>query len=212
MTELILLGGGGHCESVIEVIHSMVKFSIKGILDPTYDHNVPKEVLGYPIIGNDNQIESFIKEGCQFVITVGQIGSSNLREKLFEKVINKGGEFPKIIASTAYVSKRANIAVGTVIHHNAFVNANANLGNCCIVNSGCIIEHGCLVGDFCHISTGAILNGEVNCGKGVFVGSGSVVNQGIKIGERMVIASGSLVRRNIEEGEIYAGNPIRKIR
>ncbi|WP_431163718.1 NeuD/PglB/VioB family sugar acetyltransferase [Flagellimonas beolgyonensis] len=212
MKELILLGGGGHCESVIEVIHSMGEFTIKGILDPSYDQNVPSKVLGYPIIGNDEKIEKLISEGYQFVITVGQIHYSKLREKLFHKVVSNGGKLPIIKAKTSYVSREANISEGTVIHHNVFINANVNLGKCCIVNSGSIIEHSCSIGDFCHVSTGTILNGEVSCGKGVFIGSGTVVNQCIEIGDNLVIASGSLVRSHVMGNGVYAGNPLRKIK
>ena len=212
MAELILLGGGGHCESVIEVIQGLSEFNIKGILDPAYDINVPRNVLGFPILGNDDQIEEFINKGYQFVITVGQIHSSILREKLYDKVVSKGGKLPVIVANTSHVSKRTNVAEGTVIHHNVLINTKVNLGKCCIVNSGSIIEHGCIIDGFCHISTGAILNGEVNCGKGVFIGSGTVINQRTKIGNNLVIASGSLVRKHIEEKGVYAGNPLRKIK
>ncbi|WP_127023281.1 acetyltransferase [Flagellimonas beolgyonensis] len=212
MKELILLGGGGHCESVIDVIHSMGEFAIKGILDPSYNQNVPQEVLGYPIIGNDDQIEKLISEEYQFVITVGQIQHSVLREKLYYKVVSKGGKLPIIRSKTSYISKEATISEGTVIHHNVFINAKVNLGRCCIVNSGSIIEHGCSIGDFCHISTGTILNGEVSCGNRVFIGSGTVVNQCIKIGGNSVISSGSLVRKHVMGNGVYAGNPLSKVK
>ena len=48
---LILVGGGGHCKSVIEAAESAGCF-IKGILD--IPSQVGEEVLGYTIIGTDN--------------------------------------------------------------------------------------------------------------------------------------------------------------
>ena len=33
MQDIVLVGGGGHCKSVIDVIESEVKFNIIGIID-----------------------------------------------------------------------------------------------------------------------------------------------------------------------------------
>ena len=49
--KIILIGGGGHCKSVIDVIEQEGKFQIAGIIDK--QGNISK-VLGYPIIGNDD--------------------------------------------------------------------------------------------------------------------------------------------------------------
>lgn len=48
---LILVGGGGHCKSVIEAAES-AGCIIKGILD--IPSQVGEKVLGYTIIGTDN--------------------------------------------------------------------------------------------------------------------------------------------------------------
>lgn len=207
MIELILLGGGGHCESVIEVINGLDKFSIVGVLDPSFDEKAPRKIMGFPIIGNDDSIEKHIAKGRQFVITVGQIKSSKIREDLYNLIISKGGTLPAIVSRTAYVSSLALLGEGTVVLNNSFINAKAKLGRCAIVNTGSIIEHGCSIGDFCHISTGAILNGNVSSGNKVFIGSGSVINQNITIGHGTVVGSGSLVTKNVQSGLVVVGNP-----
>ena len=51
--KLILVGGGGHCKSVIDVAES-AGFNIIGILDTS--DNVGKKVLNYKIIGTDIDI------------------------------------------------------------------------------------------------------------------------------------------------------------
>ena len=80
---LILVGGGGHCKSVIEVAES-TGYEIKGILD--VPDEVGKEILpGHQVIGTDDKIPQYIKE-CDFVITVGFIKNPVLRIKLYNKV------------------------------------------------------------------------------------------------------------------------------
>ena len=53
MKPLILVGGGGHCKSVIEAAESM-GLAIGGILDLL--ENVGGRILGYPVIGTDDDI------------------------------------------------------------------------------------------------------------------------------------------------------------
>lgn len=200
---LILVGGGGHCKSVIDVAES-AGFQILGILD-TPD-NVGKKVLGYTIIGTDDLIEELTTK-ASFIITVGQIKNSDLRVKLYERITSAGGKFATIISPNSYVSKHASIGEGTVIMHKSLVNADAKIGKCCIINTFANIEHEAVIGDFCHISTGAIVNGNCIVGSKTFLGSQSVIVNGIETVSGCIIGAGSIIRKKIIQCGIYSGNP-----
>lgn len=201
---LILIGGGGHCKSVIEVAES-AGYEIKGILD--MPDEVGKEVLpGHRVIGTDDEIPQYV-EVCDFVITVGFIKNPALRIKLYNKVKAAGGRLATIIASTAYVSKYAELGEGTVIMHHAFVNAGAKIGDNCIINTFVNIEHDAEVGNQCHISTGTMVNGECKIGENCFIGSQSVCANCIEIASDIIVGAGSVVRKSIRMKGIYAGNP-----
>lgn len=201
---LILIGGGGHCKSVIEVAES-AGYEIKGILD--IPDEVGKEVLpGHKVIGTDDEIPQYVEE-CDFVITVGFIKNPALRIKLYNKVKAAGGRLATIIASTAHVSKYAELGEGTVIMHHAFVNAGAKIGDNCIINTFVNIEHDVEVGNQCHISTGTMVNGECKIGENCFIGSQSVCANCIEIASDIIVGAGSVVRKSIRVKGIYAGNP-----
>lgn len=201
---LILIGGGGHCKSVIEVAES-AGYEIKGILD--MPDEVGKEVLpGHKVIGTDDEIPQYVEE-CDFVITVGFIKNPALRIKLYNKVKAAGGRLATIIASTAHVSKYAELGEGTVIMHHAFVNAGAKIGDNCIINTFVNIEHDAEVGNQCHISTGTMVNGECKIGENCFIGSQSVCANCIEIASDIIVGAGSVVRKSIRVKGIYAGNP-----
>lgn len=207
---IILIGGGGHCISCIDVIESTGKYEIAGILD--VPDKVGSSILGYPVIGTDDKIETFTSNGFEFVITVGQIQSSKLREKIYNKVKEAGGRLPVIVSSKAYVSKHATLEDGTVVMHHVLINAGAIVGKCAIINSKALLEHESVTGDFCHISTGAILNGQVKTGNSCFIGSNTVVGNNLEICDNVVVAAGSQVLKSIKLAGIYIGNPLRKIR
>jgi len=207
---IILIGGGGHCISAIDVIESNNQFEIKGILD--IPEKVGQKILNYPIIGTDDQIQEIVSEVPNFLLTIGQIRNANIRKKIFEKVISANGKLPVIYSELAYCSKHAQIADGTIVMHGAIVNASAKIGKACIINSNALIEHEATVGHFTHISTGSILNGQVSVGSNCFIGSNTVIANNITICDNVIIAAGSQVLKSITKPGIYIGNPLRKIR
>jgi len=210
MEPIILIGGGGHCISCIDVVEQTNQYKIIGILD--LPEKVGQRVLNYPIIGSDNDLERLAKECPNFLITVGQIRSSSSREGIYNKVLGFGGKMPTFISPLAYVSKYSNIGQGTIIMHHALVNAGASVGKCCIINSKALIEHEAIIGDFCHISTSAIANGQVVVGDRCFIGSNTVISNNTHVASDAIIGAGSQVLKSIENAGTYLGYPLRKIK
>ena len=200
---LVLVGGGGHCKSVLEAAES-AGYSILGVLD--MPEEVGKEILSTNVIGTDDDIPAYVHK-AEFVITVGFIKNPAIRIKLYNKIKEAGGKLATVIASTAHVSKYAEIGEGTVVLHQAFVNADAKVGCNVILNNFVNIEHDAVIGDQCHISTGAMVNGECKVGNNCFIGSQSVLANCITVGDDIVVGAGSFVRKSITEKGIYSGNP-----
>ena len=200
---LILVGGGGHCKSVLEAAES-AGYSILGVLD--MPEEVGKEVLSTRVIGTDDDIPVYVDK-AEFVITVGFIMNPTIRIKIYNKIKESGGKLASVIASSAYVSKYAEVGEGTVVLHQAFVNAGAKVGKNVILNTATNIEHDAVIGDHCHISTGTMVNGDCKVGERCFVGSQSVLANCISVGDDIIVGAGSFVRKSISEKGIYSGNP-----
>lgn len=201
--QLILVGGGGHCKSVIDVAES-AGYNILGILDLPQD--VGNSIWCYKVIGTDDDIPQYVDK-AEFIITVGFIKNPAIRIRIYNKLKETGGKLATIVASTAHVSRYASIGEGTVVMHHAVVNAGAKVGANCIINTFCNIEHDAVIGDQCHISTGTMVNGDCKIGERVFIGSQSVLANGIIVEEDIIIGAGSVVIKSISEKGIYAGNP-----
>ena len=78
MKKIILIGGGGHCKSVIDVIEQERKFKIAGIIDkPSL---IGTKILRYSVIGSDKDLKNLGKKYSYALITVGQINSAILRK------------------------------------------------------------------------------------------------------------------------------------
>ncbi len=203
--KIILIGGGGHCSSVIDVIEQSNQFAIKGIIDKS--ENVGKSILGYTIIGSDSDIPQLLKKYKNFVVTVGHIKSNETRIRLFNEVKNMGGVFPPVISPRAYLSQHSFVDEGTVIMHDALVNTGVRIGRNAIINTGAIVEHDAVIGDNCHISTGTLVNGGCKIGDRSFIGSNAMIRQYVTIGEDVSVGASSVVMSDLESSGLYVGNP-----
>ncbi len=201
MEKLILIGGGGHCKSCIDVIEQENKYQIAGIVDP--NEPIGEKILGYPIIGCDDDLPELIKEYKNALITVGQIRSAALRIKLYRLAKEAKANLPIIISPLAYVSKHAKIDEGTIVMHHVLVNAEAQIGINNIINSKALIEHEAVVGNHNHISTAAKLNGQVKVQDECFIGSGSTIANNVSIVNNVIVPAGSSVYKNINKAGIF---------
>ncbi|MCJ7602857.1 MAG: acetyltransferase [Desulfobulbaceae bacterium] len=194
--KLILIGGGGHCKSCIDVIEQEGLYAIAGILDS--GKKIGEAVLDYPVIGNDDMLPALIKKHY-FLITVGQIHTAETRFRLYIKLVHLHAKQATIISAHAYVSRHASIGDGTIIMHGATVNAAARIGSNCIINSHALIEHDAIIHDHCHIATGAIINGGVAIGSQTFIGSRAMTREYISIGSQSFIAGGMNIYADLPE-------------
>lgn len=195
MKPILLVGGGGHCHSVIDVIESGGCYKVAGIIQ--LGSNGLEPILGYLVRGDDTDLPGLLRQTPCALVTVGQVKNATQRKYLYDKLLDLRAEIPVVVSPLAHVSRHAQLGLGTIVLHKALVNAAALVGENCIINSMALVEHDVRIGPHCHISTGARLNGGVEVGAGCFIGSGAVIHQGVIIGEGSVIAAGCVINRNV---------------
>lgn len=201
MKPIILIGGGGHCLSCIDVIEQEGNYQIAGIVD--VPEKVGQTILGYPIIGNDDDLPELVKKYENALITVGQIKSAKVRIQLYNQLKELGANLPVIISTMAYVSKHATIQEGTIVMHHALINAGAHIGVNNIINTKALVEHEAQIRDHCHLSTASKTNGQVIIGNECFIGSGVTLANNIEITDQVIIPAGTTVFKNITKPGIY---------
>ena len=194
--KIILIGGGGHCKSCIDVIERQGRFDIAGVVERP-GHTEAGKILGYPIFGSDDDLSELRKRFNYAMITVGQIETPEPRIRLHGLLKKLAFSLPVIVSSIAYVSSHAVIEEGTIVMHQALVNAGARIGANCIINTKALVEHDAVVEDHCHISTGAIVNGGVRIGAGSFYGSNSVSKQNTSVPPKSFIEANSMVGKRL---------------
>jgi len=208
--KILLVGGGGHCKSVMDSLLELDQFSEIGIIDKK--ENKETHILGLSVIGFDDDLPRLFSEDYHYAfVTLGSIGDPSIRINLFRLLEEIGFKIPNIIDTSAIVSDDVKMETGIYIGKNVVVNAGTSLCKGSIINTSVTIEHDCVVGEFAHIAPGAVLCGEVKIGENSHIGANSVVKQQIKIGANTIIGMGSVVLKNIYDDMLAYGNPCKEI-
>ena len=208
--KVILVGGGGHCKSIIDAIKSLGEYTIAGIVD--IEENIGKVIYGVTVIGKDEDLKLLYNRGVKYAfIAVGSIGDVEVREKLYSKAKEIGFEFPFIRDASSIISKNVVVEEGAFIGKGVIINSDASIKANAIINSGAIIEHDCKIEEFVHIAPGATICGGVSVGYATHIGCNASVIQGVKIGRSVLIGAGCVVTKNVKDNSKVIGNPCREV-
>ncbi|MEJ1087387.1 acetyltransferase [Microbacterium sp. Mu-80] len=202
MTELILLGGGGHARSVLAALRAQGQ-SVRGYLAPD------RGDLGAdcPYLGDDDVLATMDAAEVLFVNGLGSAASTAARRALYERAVVRGFRAAGVVHPRAFVDPAARLGAGVQVLAGAFVNAGAVVAENVLINSGAIVEHDVTVSAHAHISPGAVIAGGAHIGEGAHVGLGARVIQGIIIGSGSVIGAGAVVIDDIPAGSVVVGVP-----
>lgn len=209
MEKIILIGGGGHCKIIIELIRLIGEYKIAGICD------VKKgSILGVPFIGTDEILPEVYLSGVRNAfICFGAIGRARERKVMGKKLLKQGFYLPNLIHPSANISSNIKIGMGNFIGVNAIVNVNSSILDCCIINSAAVIEHDVQLGSYVHVAPGAVICGGAKIDDLAHVGPNATVLECCNIATGVIVGAGSIITRSIKKKNIIGyGNPFREVR
>lgn len=209
MKKIVLIGAGGHCKVIIDIIKSTNEYEIIGITDKVAKGNL----IDIPILGDDSILENLHKSGVEYAfIGLGAMYNLQLRNKLYEMLKSIGFKIPILIHKNVILSPNVSIGEGTCIMPGVIINSDASIGKNCIINTSAVIEHECIIGDNTHISPNVSIAGGVIIGFNSHIGIGSCIIQEKVIGNNVTIGAGAVVVDNINDNSVAVGVPAKVIK
>ncbi|NLK95368.1 MAG: sialic acid O-acetyltransferase [Clostridiales bacterium] len=187
MSNLLIIGAGGHGKVVAEAAELENKYDKISFLD---DNNDVKNVFDFKVIGKINEYGKFANE---YKYAFVAIGNNEKRLKLINKLMKAGYSVPNVIHPKSYVSKYSSVGLGTVILSGAVVNVNSKVGVGCILNINSTIDHDCNIGNGVHISSGAVIRSMVNIQDLSVIGPGACITSGKVISKNSLIDAGTVI-------------------
>ncbi len=198
---VIIIGGGGHAKTCIDILLHTKEYEILGILDPKL--KVGDSISGIKVLGDNSYLNELVKRGLKYGVNgVGATHNPIARKNVFTLLKEYKIYIPNIIHPSANIESSAKIGEGNQFMMGSMIGSDAVVGDNCLVNSGSIISHDCILKDHCHIAPGAVLAGSVEIGESTLVGMGSTIYIGNKVGNNSVIYNGLNIFNNVEDNSI----------
>lgn len=204
MKDLVVLGSGGiDIVQLIEDINAnKPTYNFLGFLEK--DENlIGKEILGYPILGNDDLLFSKFSK-CAVVNNVMHT------PQLHENVTKKLHEYYKIFDTPSLIHPTVNrnhvdIGEGNIIFSNCKLCSAVKIGDFNIFYT-VVVNHETVIGNYNLIST-SVIGSRCKIGDYNLLGNGSTIANTAKIGNCNNIGVGSVVMRNIGDNQNVLGYP-----
>jgi sugar O-acyltransferase (sialic acid O-acetyltransferase NeuD family) len=206
---VIVLGAGGHAKVLVDALLACSAL-IAGIVDPD-PAQAGSELLGVPVLGDDDLVREFPPEEITLVNGLGSVGLPVARRRVFERFKGLGYGFAAVVHPSAVVAPDVVPGEGAQVMAGAVIQAGCCIGANSIVNTRASVDHDCSLGDHVHLAPGVTLSGGVTIGAGSHLGTGATVIQGIRIGAGCLVGAGSLVLRDVEPGTSVRGVPARVV-
>lgn len=212
MTNVVIIGAGGHGREVAEILrHQQAQkkdFSLCGFVDSDSALH-GKMVDGLMVLGDFSWFETADRDHISVICATGM---AETRRHLAQSAEDLGLSFINAISPLAHISRQAKIGKGVMIFPFAFVSTATEVGDHTIVHTSTFVGHDSKIGRYAMIAPGAVVAGNVSVGEGCWVGAGSSIIQGKSIGEWSFIGAGATVTQDVPSRVLAVGVPARPIK
>jgi sugar O-acyltransferase (sialic acid O-acetyltransferase NeuD family) len=202
MSDVIVLGGGGHARVVAGIARRDGVLALAGYTD-LHDRG---PLDGLPYLGTDDALAGR-SAPFELLLGVGLVANAPARWALYRDRRAAGLGFVRLVSRRASVAAETELGEGTVVLDFAVVNPGAVLGAACIVNTGAVVEHDCRLGDNVHVSPHATLCGGVTVGDHCLIGAGATIVPGVTIAAGCIVGAGAVVAADLAQSGTYLGAP-----
>lgn len=202
--DLIIIGSGGHSNSVMEVIEETKIYNNIYFVDDNYERL--KNLSNKKFLGKVRDLKKFKKYSSSVFVA---LGDNSIRESIIKKVLDYNFKLINVISNSSLVSSSVKLSKGIFIGKSCVINANTKIGKGSIINTNSSIDHDCKIGNFCHIAPGCLLLGDVKISNNTFLGARTTVLNNVSIGQKSKIGAVSLVNKNLNKYSVGFGIPFK---
>lgn len=206
MTDILVLGAGGHARVVADIIRLLGSFRVVGFLDEIHPHRYGAAYEGATILGGADLLAEL---GTRVQHAVVAIGDNEARMRLAAAAIRHGFELPVLVHPTAIIASSVAVGAGSVVGAGVVINPATTIGANAIINTGATVDHDCVIEDGVHIGPGVHIGGHVQVGRAALFGVGSAVKPWTSIGAGATVGVGAAVVADVPAGCTVAGVPAR---
>lgn len=203
---MLIIGAKGFAKEVLEIIYRNESVDNLSFYDDV-NQDLPKMLYDkFPILTTINMAENYFSTvNSRFILG---LGNPIIREKLYEKFHNIGGQFTSCIANNASIgSFNVLIGNGANIMQGVIITNDVQIGKGVLINQLASIGHDAIIEDFVEICPSVSISGNCSIGSKSFIGTNAVILPGIKIGKNVMVGAGSVINKDVPDNCTIVGVP-----
>ena len=212
MKKIVILGTGGFARELVTLIQDI------NAISPTYDFigfvdgSLVKGTLvnGYPVIGNDDEINN-VSEELGLVLA---FGDPKLKKKVKDKFTNPLLSFPTLIHPSVIIGDKrfVEIGAGCIICAGCILTTNITIKDFVTLNLQCTVGHDTIINEYSAFMPTCNISGEVNVAEGVYCGTGVKIINLTSIGRYSIVGAGAVVTNTLPANCTAVGIPAKPIK
>jgi len=209
MHDIVIIGAGGFGRELHEMLWECLppaEYRFKGFLA-----NDPYELSGFGVDATilDHPDQYRPHPGDRFLLAIGDM---DVRRRVVETLVDKGGEFLTLIHPTSVIAKTAQIGKGVVIYPFTTIMNRGIVDDFVHLSIYASVGHDACVGMYSLMAPYATLNGFSVLEEEVYMSTHSTVAPEKRVGRKSKVSANSAVMQDVPTCSLVHGVPGRQTR
>jgi len=208
--EVVLVGAGGLGRETAQAVSAMPdRWRVLGFADDDPQRH-GTTVDGLPVLGSVADVAA--RTGVSLTVCTATPRDLGVRTRIVRRLRLPPRRYARLVHPSASVSSSSYIGPGSIVLPHAVLTASVRVGSHVAIMPHVTLTHDDQIEDFVTIASGVRLGGNVRVGFGAYLGAGALVREGVSIGAGALVGMGAVVLADVPPGEVWAGNPARRLR
>jgi sugar O-acyltransferase (sialic acid O-acetyltransferase NeuD family) len=211
--DLLIAGAGGFARETAAAVRAAgglrPAFRLLGFLDddPAL-HGTERD--GVTVLGGLSDV--YDRPDAAVVVCIGNPRDYSARARVVDRLGLPAERYATIVHPAASVGAGCTIGPGTVLLAGAVLTADVTVGAHVSIMPHVVLTHDDIVEDYATLASGVRLGGATGVGRGAYIGAGALIRDRVRVGAGSLVGMGAVVLRDVPAGEVWAGNPARRLR
>jgi sugar O-acyltransferase (sialic acid O-acetyltransferase NeuD family) len=219
MMDLLIAGAGGFARETAAAVRAVCQarsaagrqppWRLLGYLDDDPALHGSRRA-GLPVLGGLSLVDRYPEAAV--VICIGSPRDHTARARVARRLGLPPDRYATVVHPSVSAGAGCTVGPGSVLLAHTVLTADTTVAAHVAVMPHVVLTHDDVVEPYVTIASGARLGGGVRLAEGCYVGAGALVREGVTIGAGALVGMGSVVLRDVPPGEVWAGNPARRLR
>ncbi|HEU5308235.1 MAG TPA: acetyltransferase [Acidimicrobiia bacterium] len=208
-SQLLLVGAGGLGRETAAAARAADPSVQLAFLDDA--RPVGSEVDGVPVVGAAAVEAVRAHPDASLVVCTASSRDPGVRRRLVDRLGGSAGRWASVVHPAAVLDS-CTPGPGSITLAGVVATAAVTVGAHVVLMPTVVLTHDVVVEDHAVVASGVRLSGAVHVEADAYLGAGSVVREGCRVGAGAVVGMGAVVLDDVPAGEVWIGNPARRLR